>query len=273
MDKYLAAAVQTSAGENKKQNVEKALHYAGLAARQGAKLIVLPEVFSYVGKQRAENAEDLCGETVRALQSFAAEFKVFIHGGSIFEKNPGGKPFNTCVFIDDRGGLAGVYRKLHAFDATLPDGRKISESSYSSAGVEIVCVHTDIGSIGLATCYDIRFPEQFRLLRARNAEIFTIGANFTRPTGKAHWEVLLRARAIESGTYVVASDQTGHDEGVPSFGGSMIIDPWGEVKARMGEEEGFCIAEIERELIKKVRTDVPSFDNRRCDVYSLKTNN
>lgn len=209
--RYGVAVVQLDTGSDKAGNLERVSRYIDEAAERGARLISLPEVMNFIGEPGdGAEAEPIPGPTAELLMEKARRHRVHIHGGSFAELNPeGGRPFNTTVMIDAHGAIVARYRKLHTFDVTLPDGTVCRESARVHPGNEIVTAETELGRLGFAVCYDIRFPELFRLLALEGAQVLFTPANFTLPTGKDHWEPLLRARAIENGCYVVAAAQIG----------------------------------------------------------------
>jgi predicted amidohydrolase len=187
------------------------------------------------------------------------------------EEDPGReKFFNTTVMLDPSGGVIAKYRKLHTFDVTLTDGTVCNESARVRPGSEIVTVDSELGRLGFSICYDIRFPELFRLLAMDGAQVIFAPANFTLPTGKDHWEPILRTRAIENGCYIVAPAQIGKKPNFTAFGNSMVVDPWGTVIARSKDEPGVTIAEIDPDFQDKIRAQIPSLKNRRSDVYELR---
>ena len=264
--RYGVAVVQLDTGSDKAGNLERVSRYIDEAAERGARLISLPEVMNFIGEPGdGAEAEPIPGPTAELLMEKA------IHGGSFAELNPeGGRPFNTTVMIDAHGAIVARYRKLHTFDVTLPDGTVCRESARVHPGNEIVTAETELGRLGFAVCYDIRFPELFRLLALEGAQVLFTPANFTLPTGKDHWEPLLRARAIENGCYVVAAAQIGRKPRFVAYGGSMVIDPWGTVIARARETPGVTLAEIDLDFQEEVRARIPSLRNRRPDVYELR---
>jgi predicted amidohydrolase len=273
MRKYKVAAVQLDSQNDKAANLERISRLVDEAAAGGAALVSLPEVMNFIGEMVREEdyPEPIPGRSTEILMKKAAEHGMWIHSGSFAEVNPGNKRYyNTSVLIDDKGKIAAKYRKIHTFDVTLPDGTVCDESAQVAPGREVVTTDTPLGKLGLAICYDIRFPELFRLMALEGAQVLFTPANFTLPTGKDHWEVILRARAIENGCYVVAAAQIGKKHHFVAYGSSMIIDPWGTVLTRAREEEGVAFAEIDLDYLDKIRAQLPSLKNRRADVYELK---
>ena len=264
---YLAAAIQLSTNSDKAANLEKAEHLVRLAVARGARLVALPEVFNWRGKraEEAEAAESLEGVTLTLMAGLARELQIHILAGSITEHVPGQpKPYNTSVLIGpDRKYLA-VYRKIHLFDVDLPGRVTIKESDAKLAGAEVVSAPTAHGAVGLSVCYDLRFPELYRRLAFAGARILTIPSAFTFPTGEAHWDVLIRARAIENQCYVIAPAQFGPNvHGFSDYGNSMIVDPWGRVLARASDLEGVVVAPIDLDYLERVRRELPSLAHAR----------
>lgn len=269
MHKFIAAAVQMDTQNDKTQNMIQMAEYIDEAVSKGAQLIVFPEVVNILS-ELPEHAETIPGPATELLSSKAKEHSVWIHGGSISEINPNGdRTYNTSVLVAPDGEIRAKYRKLHNFDMILPDGSSVRESDNKEPGSEIVTVQTELGTLGFAICYDLRFPEQFRLMRLAGAEIIFLPANFTMPTGKDHWEPLIRARAIENGVYIIAPNQTGEKEKFTAYGNSMIVDPWGTVIARASDKPGVILAEIDLEYLATVREKNPSVENRRTDLYRI----
>ena len=270
--KYAVAIIQLDTDNDKAGNLEQVARYVDEAAEKGARLISLPEVMNFIGRPgEGADPEPIPGPTTELLMEKARRHGVHIHSGSFAEVNPeGGRHFNTSVMIDARGEVVARYRKIHTFDVTLPDGTVCDESARVHPGNAIVTAETELGKLGFAICYDIRFPELFRLLALEGAQILFTPANFTLPTGKDHWEPILRTRAIENGCYVVAAAQIGRKPRFVAYGGSMVVDPWGTVIARAREMPGVTLAEIDLDFQESVRTRIPSLKNRRPDVYELR---
>lgn len=265
----LVSAIQLNSGQNKEENLQKAIHYIELAAAQGAKLIVLPEYMNYISSkpEALAHAESIPGPTTNLLMSKAKELNVFIHCGSMLEYFNETKAYNTTVLINDQGEIQAKYRKIHLFDIDVNGVVTYKESDLIEPGEEIVTAETSIGKIGLSICYDLRFPELYRKLMLQGAEIITVPAAFNQGTGIHHWETLLKARAIENQCYIIASGQIGSYEGKPTFGSSMIIDPWGIVVARASDMEGYIIADVKQDYIVRLRQELPCLLNRRPEVY------
>jgi predicted amidohydrolase len=267
----MVAAVQMSSGSNKEKNLRLAADLVTEAARNGARLIALPELFSWQGSSRdlPLACEPIPGLTSIRMAELAAKLKIYLLCGSILEKNPrGSRPFNTSFLISPSGKITGMYRKLHLFKVRLPNGTVINEESAYTAGSEVVTASTPMGRLGFSICYDLRFPELYRALVDRSAVIIAAPSSFTYATGTAHWEVLLRVRAIENQVYIIAPNQYGKDPlGARRYGHSMIIDPWGNVLASRREGTGVICAEIDLAFLRQVRNNLPCLRQRRKDLF------
>jgi predicted amidohydrolase len=260
-----------SAGPDKDANLALAAALATEAANAGARLVALPEVFAWRGPQEREidEAEPLGGRVGTFASDLARRLGVWLVAGSVLERpataHPGSKCYNTTALYDPRGKLVASYRKIHLFDVDV-DGRiSVRESRTRMAGDTLCCVATDLGNIGLAICYDLRFPELFRGLVDAGAEIIAMPSAFTAPTGRAHWHPLVRARAIESQCFLVAPDQHGTSAmGFENYGHSLIVDPWGEVLADAGPSGPSVVsADLDGDLLSRVRRELPSLAHRR----------
>jgi predicted amidohydrolase len=264
---YLAAAIQMSAGADKAANLERAENLVRVAVSRGAHLIALPETFNWRGKRGAEAvaAETIEGESITLMARLARELKVHIIAGSITEQIAGQeKTYNTSVMLGPDGMRMGVYRKIHLFDIDLPGRVTVKESASRAGGAEVVCVATSLGAVGLSICYDLRFPELYRRLAFEGAKILIVPSCFTFPTGEAHWESLLRARAIENQAYVIAPAQFGINvHGFSDYGNSMIIDPWGRVLGRASDQEGVVTASIDLHYLDRVRNELPALTHAK----------
>lgn len=264
---FLAAAIQLSSKHDKAANLEKAERLIRLAAARGAHLVALPEVFNWRGKrtEEAAAAESLEGVTLTLMAGLARELEIHLLAGSLTEAAPGApKNYNTSVLIGPDGKSIAVYRKIHLFDVDLPGRVTIKESDAKMAGMEVAVAETSLGKVGLSVCYDLRFPELYRRLAFAGARILTIPSAFTFPTGEGHWEVLIRARAIENQCYVIAPAQFGPNvHGFSDYGNSMIVDPWGRVLARAADMEGVVVAPIDLDYQDRVRRELPSLAHAR----------
>ena len=270
-DRLRVACVQLTSRDDKAANLETAESLVARAAAAGADVVVLPEKWNGIGNAEALRAlaEPLDGgESVEAMSGWARRHGVALVGGSITERREGrDKLSNTCCVFTADGSLAAVYRKIHLFDVEV-GGLVYRESEAEEAGDEPVLAELEGWSIGLSVCYDLRFPELYRVLTLEGAELLTVPANFTLVTGKDHWELLLRARAVENQCYVAAAAQIGEVmPGRPSFGRSLVADPWGIVLAAAPDEETVVVAELDRARLQAVREKLPSLANRRPDAY------
>jgi predicted amidohydrolase len=274
-DRIRVACVQLTAGPDKAASLERAERLVARAAATGADVVVLPEKWNGVGgpERLRELAEPLeGGESVEALAGWARAHGVSIVGGSITERRDGREKLsNTSLAFDPDGSIVGIYRKIHMFDVDVA-GLRYRESDAEEPGDQPVLATLEEWPVGLTVCYDLRFPELYRILALEGAELSTVPANFTERTGRDHWEVLLRARAIENQLYVAAAGQVGEPmPGRPSYGRSMIVDPWGTVLAQAPDEETVIVAEVDRARVRDVRASLPSLANRRPDSYRWPT--
>jgi deaminated glutathione amidase len=265
-----AAVVQLNSNGEKDRNLEAAERLVRAAAGEGAGLVALPEKWNLLaaGEQLAVGAEPLDGPTLTAARSWARELGVHLLAGSVAETGPGERSFNTSVLIGPEGEDLAVYRKIHMFDVEV-GGVSYRESEHEEPGEEIVVAPLDEASVGLSVCYDLRFPELYRILAVRGARILAVPSAFTLATGRDHWEPLLRARAIENQAFVLAPNQVG--EAPPhfsSYGRSTIVDPWGVVLATAPDRECFVTAELDLAVQDRVRASLPSLANRRPRAYA-----
>ena len=265
-----AAAVQLNSTDDYERNLRVAESLVREAAADGAELVVLPEKRTLLGPPDALRAaaEPLDGPALSAAASWARELGIHLVAGSVPERAEGeGKLFNTSVLIGPDGEARGTYRKIHMFDVDV-GGVSYRESEVEQAGEEIVVADGGGIPVGLSVCYDLRFPELYRILALRDARVVSVPAAFTERTGRDHWEVLIRARAIENQVFVVAAGQVG--EAPPhyrSYGRSMIVDPWGVVLAQAPDTECFVAADLDFSVQNEIRESLPSLRNRRPDAY------
>jgi predicted amidohydrolase len=270
-DVFKVAALQMNSGTDKERNVATALELIDRAAASGARLAALPEVWTYLGPDEGNrpNAEPIPGPTIERLAERARRHGIFVHAGSMLESRSGDpRLYNTTAVIDPDGQVIARYSKIHMFDVVLDGVASFEESATVAPGDEIVTVDIDGVRVGLAICYDLRFPELFRILALRGAELIILPAAFTMTTGKDHWEVLIRARAIENGVFMVAPGQVGqHPPGNWCYGRSLIVDPWGTVLATAPDTETAMTAELDFERARNVRRQIPSLANRMPDRY------
>ncbi|MGR9115286.1 MAG: carbon-nitrogen hydrolase family protein [Gammaproteobacteria bacterium] len=264
------AAIQMASSPNIRSNLLEADKLIGEAAKAGARLVALPENFALMGEHELDKvkAREIDGEgpIQEFLSNVAQKYGVWVIGGTIpLAGDEANKVRAACLVYDERGERVGRYDKIHLFDVSVPDtDEEYRESDSIEPGAELVVVDTPFGKLGLSVCYDLRFPELYRKLAAQGAEILVVPAAFTAQTGAAHWEVLLRARAIENLCYVIAPNQGGfHINGRKTFGHSMIIDPWGVVLDCNKSGGGFVCAEIDHERLEKVRAAFPVLQHRR----------
>ncbi|MBO3459656.1 carbon-nitrogen hydrolase family protein [Aetokthonos hydrillicola Thurmond2011] len=268
MKSYLAAALQMTSVPDLSKNLAQAEELIDLAVRQGAQLVGLPENFSFMGEenQKLSQAEAIATETEKFLKTMAQRFQVTILGGGFpIPVKDTGKVYNTALLIDPNGQELSRYYKTHLFDVNVPDGNTYRESSTVMAGIDLpsVSFSQELGNIGLSVCYDVRFPELYRHLSLKGADVMFVPAAFTAFTGKDHWQVLLQARAIENTCYVIAPAQTGLNYARrQTHGHAMIIDPWGVILADAGEKPGVAIAEINPSRLEQVRRQMPSLQHR-----------
>lgn len=269
----IIGAVQMNSRDDKKANLERAVSLIAEGVEQGAELVALPENFNFLGpqEQEGENAEPIPGPTIRVLADEAQRHGIFILAGSILEGTEGTeKVYNTSVLLDPQGNEVARYRKMHLFDIEILGQLQATESATMLGGCELVTAETVFGTFGFSICYDLRFPELYRSLALLGARVIFTPAAFRLYTGKDHWEVLLRARAIENGVFMVAPAQIGaRPPDVQSFGNAMIIDPWGTVVARAAEREMTVVATLDFSWQDKVRSAIPCLKQRRPNVYQL----
>ena len=256
---------------DKAVNLETADRLVAQAASTGADVVVLPEKWNTIGTtaELHDAAETIDGgESVAAMADWSRRHGIALVGGSITEKREGREKLsNTSLVFDADGNVAAVYRKIHLFDVEV-GGVTYRESEAEEPGDEAVVARVEGWGVGLSVCYDVRFPELYRILALEGAEILSVPAHFTTPTGKDHWNVLLRARAIENQSYVVAAAQVGETlPGKPAYGRSLIADPWGIVLAQAPDEATVITAELDRARLRDIRAKLPSLANRQPDAY------
>jgi predicted amidohydrolase len=270
-DRIRVACVQLRSRADKAANLERAERLVARAAAGGADVVVLPEKWNVIGDRDVlfEAAELLeGGESVAAMSGWARSHGITLIGGSITERREGrAKLSNTSVVFGPDGAVAALYRKIHLFDVDV-GGHAYRESEAEEAGDEPVAVEAEGWTVGLTICYDLRFPELFRILALEGAELVAVPSNFTLFTGKDHWHVLLRARAIENQCYVAAAAQVGETRpGRPSYGRSLVADPWGLVLVQAPDEETVVVADVDRAHVDEVRRTLPSLHSRRPEAY------
>lgn len=272
------ASIQLNVQEDKEKNIQRALKFVEQAASEGATLICLPEYIDYMGpddKELKQNlSESIPGPISNLFSKKAKELGAYIHCGSFMETADDGRSYNTSLLFDDKGEIIATYRKMHLYDAEIEGRISLKESDTIKPGTELSVADTPIGKMGLSICYDVRFPELYRSLALKGAQILFIPAAFPIYTGYLHWELLVRARAVENQCYVIATGQYGvynAEEGVQDikYGNSMIVDPWGTVIARAPEEEGIITANINIDKVDDFRSKIPCFKHRQPDYYQL----
>lgn len=276
MKKFIAGVIQMDTQGNYEKNLVDAARLIGEAAERGAQLVSLPEVWAYKGPDSLKYAEEIPeGKCFSLLSGLAKKHSIWIHGGSINEKisNTDKKAYNSTMIIGPDGKLVAKYHKIHVFDVDIEGGKSYRESDTKVPGNEIVvCDTTNLGVWGLSICYDMRFPEIYRLMALKGAELLFVPSSFLTETGKDHWEHLLCARAIENSCYVLAAAQCGIKSDCTAYGKSMIVDPWGNIIAKAPDYPCVITAEIDLNYINKVRNQVLSLKNRRPDLYNLTVN-
>lgn len=266
------AAIQMASGPNVQANLDEAKKLIKIAVQQEAELIVLPENFAIMGMTETDKvavAEQLGQGLIQDfLSAQAAKHNVWLVGGTIpIQSNEANKVYATCLLFNNQGEVVSRYDKIHLFDVTLEENdESYTESETTTPGDEVVVTETPFGRLGLAICYDLRFPEMFRAMADAKVDICVLPSSFTSLTGKAHWETLIRARAIENLSYMVAAAQGGyHVNGRETYGDSMIVDPWGVVLNRLPHGTGVVVSDIDLGKLKKTRQLFPALDHRRLN--------
>lgn len=264
-----AALLQMTSGIDPAANAAQIVAAVEEAHSEGAAMLFTPEMSGLLDRDRNRAAASLFTEAddpvLAAVRNKAAKTGMWVHLGSLAIRGAGGLLANRAYVIDGKGDIRATYDKMHLFDVDLPTGESWRESNSYKRGERAVTVETPVGVLGLAICYDLRFPDLFRALSNAGANILSIPAAFTRPTGAAHWHVMMRARAIEAASFVIASAQTGlHADGRATYGHSLVCDPWGEILLDMGEEAGIGYADIDLSRVSDVRARIPVLDHRRA---------
>lgn len=271
----LAAAIQMASGPNVSANLIEADRLLKEAADAGAVLAVLPENFAMLGRRDEERLREAEPDGEGPLQDWLAQrarqYGLWIVGGTIPLQVDQERCAGSCLVYDDQGERRGRFDKMHLFDVTLPEsGDLYHESASTRPGDQVVVLDSPVGRLGIAVCYDLRFPELFRAMSARGAEVFAVPSAFTRQTGRAHWELLNRARAVENLAWVIAGAQGGyHVEGRETWGHSMIVDPWGQVVAEKDQGAGVVTSPISLEKNASLRRRFPVLEHRRNDLWPL----
>jgi predicted amidohydrolase len=271
----LAAVVQLNSNDRLEENLARAERWVRLAVARGASLVALPENLSLMApeERKLASAESWplgpVGEDAGVVRRWASRLAVttgatLVLGGVTERSDDPARVHNTCAVIEPTGDVRATYRKIHLFDVDLADGTRLCESRVVAAGDAVVACDTVIGRVGLSICYDVRFPELYRRLVEEGAEVLSVPAAFTVTTGRDHWHVLLRARAIESQAYVLAPAQWGqHGHGRSTYGHALIVDPWGTIVAECPDGEGIALAEIDLARVRSIRAQLPSLRHRR----------
>ena len=263
------AILQAQTGIDPKRNAAALVEAIARARDEGAKMLFTPEMSGLLDRDRKRAAAQLCSQAddpvLAAVREAAASAGIWVHLGSLALRGEGDRLANRGFVIDCEGAIRASYDKLHLFDVDLASGESWRESAVYAPGTRSVIVEgTPVGRLGLTVCYDLRFPALFAALAEAGAETIAVPSAFTVPTGEAHWHVLLRARAIEAGLFVVAAAQAGqHEDGRATYGHSLVVDPWGAVIADAGPEPGLVFAEIDLGRIAEVRSRVPALSHRR----------
>lgn len=265
----LVACAQMTSTEDVRQNLAALEELVARAAGYGARLVASPENTPFLGDplRKIAAAEPADGPVARRLAAIAAAHRTWLLVGSMAEAHDGTHAWNSSLLFDDQGVLRALYRKLHLFDIDLPGGPRFVESANTVAGDRAVVVDTPVGRLGMSVCYDLRFGELYRRLVDAGATILAVPSAFTVPTGRDHWHVLLRARAIEAQSWVLAPAQEGvHGNNRVSYGHSLIVDPWGTVVAECADGMGLAIAEIDPDRVARLRAAMPVARHRREDI-------
>lgn len=273
MAKFKVAAIQMKSGQDKETNLKQAKSLIKKAVKKSANFIALPEVFNFRGnlKEAPKHAEVIPGYSTNFISTLAKKHNVWILIGSMMEKtgrrasgSSPSKPFNTSVLINPQGKVIAKYRKMHLFDIKLK-GKEILESNRNQAGTKPALAKINNTKLGLSICYDLRFPELYRKYSEAGAEIICIPSSFTKLTGEAHWHTLIKARAIENLSYIIAPNQTGTGSGgIKTYGHSLIIDPWGKILAEASaDKEEVIYAEIDLDYLRKIRKNLPALEHRK----------
>jgi deaminated glutathione amidase len=260
------AVCQLNARDNRADNLRAARQLLERAAAAGADFAMLPEYVDYLGPGAgAPKPEPIDGEFATFFADAARDLGIWVHAGSFHEIGPDAeRTYNTSLIFGRDGTLAATYRKIHLYDVEIPGRVSYQESRTVAPGADLVTASIDGVSLGLSICYDLRFPELYRRLAVDGATVLVVPAAFMMHTGRDHWEVLLRARAIENQCYVLAAGQIGdHEPGRTCFGRSMVVDPWGTVVAQAPDTIGITVADLDFERLSRVREELPSLANRR----------
>jgi predicted amidohydrolase len=268
----VVAAVQMTSGDDVAKNLDRASFLVRRAVARGARLVVLPENVAWLGpeERKASLAErfdpgvEPDGPIGRFARDLSRDTGAWVLWGGVPERADGKRTYNASVCVRPDGRIEARYRKIHLFDVALADGTTLVESRSVAPGADVVTVETPVGVVGMTICYDVRFPELYRALVDKGATVLTVPAAFTVTTGRDHWHVLLRARAIESQCYVIAAAQWGaHGGGRTTYGHALVCDPWGTILAECPDGEGLALTELHAERVARIRATLPSLQHRR----------
>jgi predicted amidohydrolase len=272
MTKLVTALIQMRVTADKAGNLRAAGDWVSRCASQGAALVILPEMFCcpYDSAAFPKYAETEGGPAWLALSAAAQRGQVYLVGGSMPEIDAAGQIFNTCYIFDPQGRQIGKHRKMHLFDIDITNGQRFRESDTLSAGSQVTVIDTNFGRLGVAICYDLRFPELARLMALQGAKILAYPGAFNMTTGPAHWEILFRTRALDNQVYMLGcAPARDESSAYISYGHSLVVSPWGSLVAQMNAEEGHLLAEIDLQELERVRRELPLLQHRRTDVYAL----
>jgi len=271
-ESFEIAMCQMKVVENKEQNIENAVSMIKAASDHGASMVVLPEMFNcpYENDKFVEYAEERrTSKTLKIISRVANQNSVYVVAGSIPEKD-GGNIYNSSFIFDDNGNILDVHRKLHLFDVQVDDGINFKESDTITYGDQVTVVDTPVIKFGVAICFDMRFPELFRLMIMEGAKLVVVPGAFNMTTGPSHWETTLRTRAIDNQIYMAAVSPARNNElSYVAYGHSMLVDPWGDVVETAQEDETIVYATINEEYVNKIREELPLLKNRREDIYEI----
>ncbi|MDU4889498.1 MAG: carbon-nitrogen hydrolase family protein [Clostridium sp.] len=276
MSKMKVAMIQMRVVEDKLRNIEIAAEYINEIVTENVDMVVLPEMFCcpYKTENFPIYGEPEGGPCYRMLSSIAKEHGIYLVAGSVPEKDEEGRVFNTSYVFDREGNKIGKHRKMHLFDINVEGGQCFKESDTLSAGKDVTVFDTEFGKMGLAICYDFRFPELSRLMVEAGAKVIVVPAAFNMTTGPAHWDILFRTRALDNQVYTIGTAPARDESSCyTSYGNSMAVSPWGDTICHMDEKEGYRIVELDLDYVDRVRNELPLLAHRRKDVYSLLKNN
>lgn len=269
---FKLAACQMNVVDDKDRNISKAVEMLKTAADNGARMVILPEMFNcpYSNGKFPEYAEEEENSpTLDTISKAASSLGIYIIAGSIPEARSG-KLFNTCFIFNKKGEIIGKHRKMHLFDIDIPGKITFKESDMLSSGAKVTVVDTEYCKVGVAICYDVRFPELSRLMALKGAELIVIPGAFNMTTGPAHWELLMRTRALDNQVYFAAvSPARDLNASYTAYGNSMVVEPWGNIACRAGEAEEVIICDIDLSKVGKVRSELPLLKHRRTDIYEI----